>query len=64
MGSVTDPDAVVDSHQEVRGTNGLYVAGTADWPTSLAPFPILTIEALAARLANDILRDTSPPGGP
>jgi choline dehydrogenase-like flavoprotein len=47
---------VVDSNCEVWGTRGLFVAGTAIFPTSGFANPTLTAVALAFRLAEHLIR--------
>ena len=48
--------SVVDTHGEVWGTHGLFVAGTAIFPTSGFANPTLTAVALAFRLAEHLVR--------
>jgi choline dehydrogenase-like flavoprotein len=52
-----DPaSGVVDQNGEVWGTRGLFVAGTATFPTSGFASPTLTAVALAFRLAEHLIR--------
>ncbi|MGO9684473.1 MAG: GMC oxidoreductase [Beijerinckiaceae bacterium] len=46
---------VVDTNGEVWGTHGLFVAGTAIFPTSGFANPTLTAVALAFRLAEHLV---------
>jgi choline dehydrogenase-like flavoprotein len=50
---------VVDHNGELWGTHGLFVAGTAIFPTSGFANPTLTAVALAFRLAEHLIRRTS-----
>ena len=52
--------SVVDTHGEVWGTHGLFVAGTAIFPTSGFANPTLTAVALAFRLAEHLVRRGAP----
>jgi len=46
---------VVDRHARVHGTDNLYVAGASVFPTAGFANPVLTIVALALRLAAHLL---------
>ncbi len=52
--SAKPQDGVVDRNCEVWGTKGLFVAGSAVFPTSGFANPTLTISALALRLADHL----------
>ena len=53
---------VVDPNGEVWGCHGLFVAGTAVFPTSGFANPTLTAVALAFRLAEYLLRRSAVKG--
>ncbi len=49
--SASAADGVVDAHNQVHGTPGLYVSGASVFPTSGTANPTLTVVALTLRLA-------------
>jgi hypothetical protein len=53
---------VIDTHGQVWGTHGLFVAGTAILPTSSFANPTLTAVALAFRLAEHLIRRQTSAG--
>lgn len=60
-----DPaSGVVDTDGRVHGTDNLYVAGAASFPTSSQANPTLTVVALALRMADRLRRDLAGPEGP
>ena len=60
-----DPQTgVVDQNGEVWGTHGLFVTGTAIFPTSGFANPTLTAVALAFRLAEHLVRRQTAANAP
>ncbi|WP_299535443.1 GMC oxidoreductase [Ulvibacterium sp.] len=60
--SKSDTDGVVDINLQVHGTDNLYVCSNAVFPSIAAANPTLTVSALAVRLAEHILGETTKGG--